>query len=240
MPITISKSLFVAGWQCLKRLHLLVHKTALAGNLDATELAIIEQGRQVGELARKLFPDGVVVQATSLAEAIRTTRDLLARPDVPAIFEGAFEYGGVYVRVDILQRRKDSRWRLVEVKSSAHVKEEYLPDVAIQAYVVSHSGIDLATSFLAHVNRGYTYQGGVISPWKFFKIKDVTRRIEKLQAKLSSQLESELRILGMPEPPDTPPGSHCSNPVTCEFFDICNDPLPNDHITYLPGLRAAK
>ena len=119
MPIIISKSLFVAGWQCLKRLHLLVHKSALAGNLDATELAIIEQGRQVGELARELFPDGVVVQAASLAEAIRITRELLAQPDKSPIFEGAFEYGGVYVRVDILQRRKDGRWRLIEVKSSA-------------------------------------------------------------------------------------------------------------------------
>jgi hypothetical protein len=114
MPITISKSLFVAGWQCLKRLHLLVHKPVLAGRLDATELAIIEQGRQVGELARKLFPEGVAVKAPSLAEAIRTTRDLLARPDVSAIFEGAFEYGGIYVRVEILHRR--------EVKSSAHIQ----------------------------------------------------------------------------------------------------------------------
>ena len=93
---------------------------------------MIEQGRQVGELGRELFPDGVVVQAASLAEAIRTTRDLLARPDVSTIFEGAFEYGGVYVRVDILQRRKDGRWRLIEVKSSASLKDEHIPDVAIQ------------------------------------------------------------------------------------------------------------
>jgi predicted RecB family nuclease len=237
MPITISKSLFVAGWQCLKRLHLLVHKPALAGSLDAIELAIIEQGRQVGELARELFPDGVIVRAAALDEAIRITRDLVVRPDVATIFEAAFEYRGIYVRVDILQRRRDNRWRLIEVKSSAHVKDEYIPDVAIQAYVVSHSRIDLASSFLAHVNRGYVYEGGVIDPWKFFKIRNLTRRIEKLQPKLLPQLQSELRMLSLPQPPEIVPGPHCTDPATCEFFDTCNQPIPDEHISHLPGLR---
>ena len=44
----------------------------------------------------------------------------------------------------------------------------------------------------------------------------------------------------MPEPPDTLPGSHCSDPVICEFFATCNQPLPDDHISYLPGLRGGK
>ena len=44
----------------------------------------------------------------------------------------------------------------------------------------------------------------------------------------------------MPEPPDTLPGSHCSDPVPCEFFDTCNQSLPNDHISHLPGLRGRK
>jgi hypothetical protein len=114
---------------------------------EDSEVAVMEQGRQVGEFARELFP-GVLVQAASLAEAIRITHNLLARrPDLSTIFEGAFEYGGVYVRVDILRRCRNGRYRLIEVKSSAHVKDEYLPDVAIQAYVVSHSGFDLPPAF---------------------------------------------------------------------------------------------
>jgi predicted RecB family nuclease len=236
MPITVSKSLFVAGCRCLKRLHLLVHKSSLAGNLDATEFAIIEQGRQVGELARELFPGGVLVQAASLAEAIHITRELLARPDLPAIFEGAFEYGGVYVRVDILQCRKDGRWRLIEVKSSASLKDEHLPDVAIQSHVVSRSGIDLASCFLAHVNRAYVYEGGAIDPWRFFRIKNVTRRISTLLPKLPSQLESEFRVISSSEPPNVEAGPHCGHPRTCEFYDGCNPPLPADHISYLPKI----
>ena len=34
-------------------------------------------------------------------------------------------------------------------------------------------------------------------------------------------------------------GKHCMSPVTCEFFDRCNPPLPDDHIGYLPRLHAS-
>ena len=43
----------------------------------------------------------------------------------------------------------------------------------------------------------------------------------------------------MPKAPDLPTGPHCTNPVTCEFFDHCNHPKPNDHIGYIPRLHAS-
>jgi predicted RecB family nuclease len=43
----------------------------------------------------------------------------------------------------------------------------------------------------------------------------------------------------MPNAPDLPSGPHCTDPVTCEFFDRCNPPLPDDHIGYLPRLHAS-
>jgi hypothetical protein len=113
----------------------------------------MEQGGEVGLLARQLFPGGVAVESREPEEAIRTTRELLANAEVPAVFEGAFENGGVLVRVDILHRRKDGRWRLIEVKSTTDLKDQHLEDVAIQARVIVRSGVDLASSCLAHVNR---------------------------------------------------------------------------------------
>ena len=98
-------------------------------------------------------------QRGGLDQAIRATRELIANPDVPAIFEGTFEHGGVLVRVDILHRRRDGRWRLIEVKSTTDVKEHHLDDVAIQHRVVTRSGVDLAAACLAHVNRDYVYDG---------------------------------------------------------------------------------
>jgi predicted RecB family nuclease len=43
----------------------------------------------------------------------------------------------------------------------------------------------------------------------------------------------------MLNPPDIPTGPHCTYPITCEFFDRCNPPLPSDHIGYLPRLHAS-
>jgi uncharacterized protein DUF2779 len=74
---------------------------------------------------------------------------------------------------------------------------------------------------------------------RLFKIRNLTRQVERLQPKLTFLLRSELRVLVMPMAPQIPPGSHCTNPVSCEFFDCCNPLLPNDHIGYLPRLHAS-
>ena len=240
MPITISKSKFVAGVQCLKRLYLQVHEPQLGSSKSAADFAIMEQGRQVGKLARQMFPGGIEVRSGDPGEAIRITRELVANPEVPAIFEAAFENGGVFVRVDVLQRRRDGRWRLIEIKSTASLKEEqHLDDVAIQYRVVSRCGLDVASCALAHVNRSYVFDGGSIEARRFFKIRNLTRKVERLQPKLTFQLRSEFRVLAMPKAPDLPTGPHCTNPVTCEFFDVCNEPRPNDHIGYLPRIHAS-
>jgi predicted RecB family nuclease len=236
----ISKTKFCAGVQCLKRLYLLAHSPELGAQPDSADQAIIEQGREVGLLAHTLFPDGVAVSSEGgLDEAIRATRELIDNPEVPAIFEGTFEHGGVLVRVDILHRRRDGRWRLIEVKSTTDVKDHHVGDVAIQHRVVSCSGIDLASSCLAHVSRDYVYEGGPIDVSRFFKIRNLTQQVERLQAELTVQLRSEFRVLSMPEAPNIPAGRQCSDPFTCEFFDHCNPPIPEDHILRLPRIHAS-
>jgi predicted RecB family nuclease len=235
----ISKSKFIAGIQCLKRLYLLVHEPELGAQANGAREAIIEQGREVGLLARQLFPGGVEVKGGSLNEAIRITKELLANPEVPAIFEGAFEYDGVIVKTDILQRRKENHWRLVEVKSTADLKDQHLEDVAIQSHVLSAFGLKLASVWLAHINREYVLTGTTVDPHQFFLFRNLTNRAKNLQPELVLRLRSQFRILAMPTPPDTLTGPHCINPIVCEFFHHCNQPLPDDHIGYLPRLHAS-
>ena len=240
MSIKLSKSRFVAGAQCLKRLYLQVHQPELAEQPDAAAEAIIEQGREVGMLARKLFPGGVEVGCDGgLDHAIRTTRELVANPDIPAIFEGVFDHENVLVRVDVLHRRNDGRWRLVEVKSTTEVKDHHIEDVAIQHRAASRSGVDVASVCLAHVNRNYVFDGEKIEVRRFFRIRNLTRRVQRVQPKLMFQLRSEFTVLAMQEPPDIAPSRHCTDPITCEFFDHCNPPRPNDHIGFLPRIHAS-
>ena len=89
------------------------------------------------------------------------------------------------------------------------------------------------------MNRDYVYEGGPIDASRFFKIRNLTRQVERLQPELTVQLRSEFRVLAMPEAPNIPAGRHCSNPFTCEFFDHCNPPIPDDHILRLPRIHAS-
>ena len=143
------------------------------------------------------------------------------------------------VRVDVLHRRRDGRWRLVVVKSTTEVKEHHLDDLGILYRVVSRSGLDIGSCCLTHINRNYIFKGGCIDVWRLFKVRNLTRRVERLQPKLTFQLRSQFTILSMPKAPDIAPGRQCNDPVTCEFFDCCNIPRPNDHIGYLPRLHAS-
>ena len=126
-----------------------------------------------------------------------------------------FEHQNVLVKVDILHRRGDGRWRLIEVKSTTDVKDHHFEDVAIQCRVVSRSGVDVASACLAHVNRSYVYPGGEIDPRRFFRIRNLTRRVQRLQPKLTFQLRSEFTVLGMPNGTGHRAGS--SLPPSCHM-----------------------
>jgi hypothetical protein len=74
---------------------------------------------------------------------------------------------------------------------------------------------------------------------RFFRIRNLTRQVERLQPGLTVQLRSEFRVLAMPEAPNIPAGRQCSDPFTCEFFDHCNPSIPDDHILRLPRIHAS-
>src|SRR5207249_10685438 len=73
-----------------------------------------------------------------------------------AVYEDSFRASGVFVAVDIL-KREGRGLRLIEVKSSATVKEEHIPDVAVQAHVVRQNGVELVGTDVMHLNRTCTH-----------------------------------------------------------------------------------
>ncbi|HEV2493069.1 MAG TPA: DUF2779 domain-containing protein [Terriglobia bacterium] len=125
------------------------------------------------------------------------------------------------------------------MKSTTDLKEHHTEDVAVQSYVLSRSGLDLGSVWLAHVNRNYVFAGDAVDPSQFFLFRNLTRRAQSLQPTVALQLRSQFRALDKPSPPDIAPGPQCVNPVVCEFFSYCNPPKPGDYIGYLPRLHAS-
>jgi predicted RecB family nuclease len=219
-----------------------VHRPELAtGSTEATE-AVMEQGQQVGLVAQKAFPGGVLVAADHehLDEAVRVTRELVGNAEVPAIFEATFEYGGVLVRTDVLERSSRTGHRLFEVKSATSPKPHYAYDVGIQKHVISGAGVNLDGTRLMHLNRDYVFDGREYDVSRLFTIAELTQEQTISDSEISGRVANQLRVLGQPAPPDVKPGRQCLEPVLCEFYDYCNPDLPDDHVSLLPRIRTEK
>jgi hypothetical protein len=65
-PKLISKSCYLAGLQCPKRLWLELYRYDLKDEVDPATQAVFDQGQEVGELARLLYPDGLLIKEDHL------------------------------------------------------------------------------------------------------------------------------------------------------------------------------
>ena len=240
--LKLSKSKFLSGCQCLKRLYLQVHKPETASEPDAVQQAQFDQGYEVGELATKAFPGGVAVKEDYLdhTEAVARTKILMEDKNVPAIFEAAFTYQGVRVRVDILERLPKNRWRLIEVKSTSKLKDSHYQDVAIQKYVLEGCGLKLSESCLMHLNRDYVYNGRNYDLGKLYLSNNLTKDLLDFTKKIATILAKQKRILRLPEPPDVQPGDYCKDPYECEYYGLCNEEVPDYWVGRLPRISKAK
>lgn len=240
----LSKSKFLAGLQCHKRIYLDVHHPDWAAPPDPSMQAVLDMGTELGVLARTRFPGGVLIDEgyRQREAALAHTAAVLADPTVSAIFEGAFEHHGVLVRVDILERISEtngeiSSWRLIEVKSSSRVKDVHLADLAIQSDVLQECGVTLSAMCLMHINTDYVYDGGDIEVGRLFAIDDVTDAVISRRVKVPEQVSEMKTVLLQPVPPVVEPGAHCHAPYECPFWKHCTKDKPARWIYHLPGSK---
>jgi hypothetical protein len=134
-PIALSKTKLLSLAQCRRKLWLETYSPELVPEPSPEKTALLATGNVVGELARRLYGGGqgtVVSFERGLRAAIDSTRALIERGGREPIFEATFAHDGVSVRIDVLDR-SEPKPKLIEVKSSARVKDHYLDDCAIQA-----------------------------------------------------------------------------------------------------------
>ena len=148
----LTKSRFMLAMECPTKLYYVGKKEyADQSSEDPFLAALAEGGFQVGALARCYFSGGHMIGPLDDRMALSETARLLQQEQV-VLYEPAFLYENLFVRVDILVKEGECL-RLYEVKSKSWSpdKEEsflgkkghlaaawkpYLYDVAFQAYVV--------------------------------------------------------------------------------------------------------
>lgn len=237
----ISKSKFLSGLQCHKLLWHVYNAKHLIPEADAHQQAIFDQGHEVGELAKQLFPGGIEVGkgVTDLDETLALSKQALSqrRP----IYEAAFVFNGGYACADILHPVDRDEWDLIEVKSTADVKNVHLHDLAFQMYVYNGAGLKTRRCFVCHINREFIRQGA-INPKEFFEQQDVTDLVTKLAGTIERKLEEMFRVIRLREHPTIQIGPHCDNPYRCPLHDHCWSFLPENSVfnLYRGGKKAFK
>ncbi|UCG11587.1 MAG: DUF2779 domain-containing protein [Deltaproteobacteria bacterium] len=234
----LSKSRFLAGLQCSLRLWHRCYNSELASEGTPAQHAIFSAGHQVGNLATRLHPGGILIQEDHLhhADAVQATQNAINNPRIPTIFEAAFYHDGVKVRADILERQADGRWNLIEVKSSTSVKDIHLPDLAVQYHVVRGAGVNVARAGLLHLNNHYIYDGLHLRLESLFSVHDLTDRVIGLQNEVRWRIGELQGVLEGKYPPEIYPSRHCMSPYLCEFWEHCTAYMPPFWVMKLPGI----
>jgi len=210
------------------------NKTEEVPEPDAATQAIFDQGKRVGEVARKLYPFGIKMEREQMPEKMHASSMEALKMRRP-LFEAGLIYGRTYALPDILVPVEGDSWDLVEVKSAAEVKEEHLIDAAFQKYVYTGAGLKIRRCYLMHINTEYV-RHEEIEPKKLLTKKDITEAIEPYLSGIKDQVDSLLEIIAGPEP-TMKIGPQCGKPYACPLEEECRKFLPEGDIFQLRGKK---
>ena len=225
----ITKSKYLNGLKCSKLLWVDCNDRERIPAPDMSQQHIFDQGDVVGELAKKLYPDGVDIpyDRGKFFENIDKTRELLSSGKV--LFEAGILVKDLYARVDIFKPAGDGKWDIIEVKSSTGMKEVYLHDVAFQWYCCEMSGLKIDKCFLVCIDNGYE-RSGEIEPEEFFHKHDVTSQLDAYTVGMEERIEKMRKVISCNECPEIEIGLYCRKPYTCALEGECWKKLPGDNV----------
>jgi hypothetical protein len=217
----LSKSTFISGWQCPKRLYLQKFKPEVVDEEDEQQAAVFQQGSDIGLLAQQLFEDGVNAQGDEewhSSITVERTQKLL--PVQHVIYEAAFMHDGVLCALDILVR-KGKKYYAFEVKGSTKVKDYHIIDAALQYHVMNNCGIELADISILHLNSAYV-RNGRLNVNELFKATSILDEVKPKQPFINEKIAELKNLLAAKQEPELTMGKHCNKPFPCNFQNYCS------------------
>ena len=235
MPDTVSKYDWLTAEQCLSGGWFGLREVATPP--DEAERFRMEQGQEVGALARKLFPDGVLVDGANGESADEVTQSLISDPRTSALFEPSFRVPPFVAKADIL-RRVDGAWQLLEVKSSfsdTAKLSELVDDLAYTLWVLRKAGVDVTRAALVLLSRQYRYSDG---PERLFEIVDKTDEANSRASDYEAAAAATVSALFRDEPPSPTLSSACRE--CSRFGDTCLRTRSGHSVLEIPQLHHTK
>ena len=215
----LSKSDYVLGCSCPKALWLRKNRKDLC---EDTSESFSEKGYVVQNLAHRLYPEGVMIDAKpwEVSKGAKLTQKLSQEKEV--LFEAVAELSwGAFCRTDILQKNGKG-WNLVEIKSTNSVHPEHIDDLAFQYYVFSEAGYKIKKCFILHLNKEYV-RGKELDISSLFKAEDITMQVLH---KYEETVEQAVRLYDVQNQKQEPSIFVDKNCLDCEFFAYCGKHIP--------------
>lgn len=185
----LSKSDFLKYRQCPQYFWMDKYRAeALSvGPVDPFVQQIIDQGNEVEEWARKLFPDGFMIQSWK-EEALADTQAAIASGK-RILFQPAFVADGLLARVDVLERTA-SGWNIYEVKGTTakqKKKEAHYWDAIFQREVLTRAGYQVNNIFLIELDKSFV-KDGEIDPNQLLKMSNITTELHSMNEEIRQEI----------------------------------------------------
>lgn len=222
----LTKSKYLIGLQCPKWLWITLNDKERIPEPDKFAKQKFETGNIIGELAMKLYPEGVDLSKLGFRENLDQTKEALA--ERKTIFEAGIMKENLFSRADVLVPVGEDEWDIVEVKSSTSVKDINIQDVSFQKLVYEKAGLSIRKCFLMHINNEYV-KSGALEPKELFVQADITEEVAIASEGIEDRIKKMFEVIAGEEPEFS-----VDDILTIEYDNLCLDEfkenLPEDSV----------
>ncbi|KAA3595829.1 MAG: DUF2779 domain-containing protein [Calditrichaeota bacterium] len=194
----------------------------------------IAEGNQIGELARKIFPNGKLISELRSETASLETKEVMQNSDIKHIFEATFIHENFVTKADVLRRNENGTWDLIEVKSSVKDDKKFIDDIAYTTMIIENCGVKIDKTFLYLVSKDFRL-GMPLE--KLFNPIEHTEEVKQKVQEFKAVADSVVKVLETENKPLNPIEFKCKK---CDFFADCSGQEIKEHIFALPRISQKK
>ncbi len=233
MP-SVTKEVFLASRECVGLAWRLL-RSETAEELSEGDRFNMDQGREIGGIAREVYAGGIFVPPGETEAASNRTMSLLGDASTHRLYEATFEADGLVAKADIMERDGDG-WRLLEVKSGTTDGKEYVEDLAYTVFVARKAGGRVNRASLVLVSGNY--RRGMPNR-ELFEEVDHTADVDALiEGEFADHWTAVSQVLQAAAPPVSE--LHLTCRYCAHFAEGCIGKSIQDPIIDLPRLSQSK
>jgi len=224
----LTKTDYILYRECSKNVWYKIHKPDIYSQFELSdfEKSIIETGNEVEQIARKLFPAGILIERRDI-KGQKATKDYI-RKKQKVLFQPVFFKDGYLAVIDILKFEPETNsYSVYEVKSTNNIdKKIHYHDLAFQVNLLRKCGLKIDRAYLVHLNSEYV-RSGELNISQLFKIVDVSNEVESVADSVNTEAAEALKYISQVSEPE---GFCCciykGRSRHCSTFQYANPQVP--------------